>query len=434
MSLELRSRILAELDSLILIDPHTHINALAPASTTLADILGYHYYTELAHSAGLPREQIENSDLEPRDKVRLLIENLAAVDNTVQYGWFVEICQTLLGFQEERITQDNWEALYDHSVELMAGEHWSQQVLEKSRLQAVFLTNDFDDPLEGFDTATYIPCLRTDDLVFHLAQDKVRTRLEHATGISVTDLSSLRAALTNRFDHFTRRGARACAISLPPNFSPRPVSDGRAGNALEAVLAKGEEAEQSHLEALAQTVFWNLAEHCDSYDLPFDLMIGDNRRVYPAGVYQGQDLYDSRVSLIQYSELFNSFPGVKFPISVLASVTNQELTSYSWIFPNVITNGHWWYSNTPTYIEHDAAARLEAVPHTKQIGYYSDMYKLEFALPKFNMYKQILAKILAERFVIDRRWTEERAVALGQQVLRGNVESIFMPATTIGAD
>ena len=434
MSLELRSRILAELDSLILIDPHTHINALAPASTTLADILGYHYYTELAHSAGLPREQIENSDLEPRDKVRLLIENLAAVDNTVQYGWFVEICQPLLGFQEERITQDNSEALYDHSVELMAGEHWSQQVLEKSRLQAVFLTNDFDDPLEGFATATYIPCLRTDDLVFHLAQDKVRTRLEHATGISVTDLSSLRAALTNRFDHFTRRGARACAISIPPNFSPRPVSDGRAGKALDAVLAKGEGADQSHLEALAQTVFWNLAELCDSYDLPFDLMIGVNRRVYPAGVYQGQDLYDSRVSLIQYSELFNSFPGVKFPISVLASVTNQELTSYSWIFPNVITNGHWWYSNTPTYIEHDAAARLEAVPHTKQIGYYSDMYKLEFALPKFNMYKQILAKILAERFVIDRRWTEERAVALGQQVLRGNVESIFMPATTISAD
>ena len=71
-----------------------------------------------------------------------------------------------------------------------------------------------------------------------------------------------------------------------------------------------------------------------------------------------------------------------------------------------MTNGHWWYSNTPTYIEHDAAARLEAVPQTKQIGYYSDMYKLEFALPKFAMYKRILAKILAERFVIDRGWSE----------------------------
>ena len=109
----------------------------------------------------------------------------------------------------------------------------------------------------------------------------------------------------------------------------------------------------------------------------------------------------------------------------MASSTNQELVSYSWIFPNVIAHGHWWYSNTPTYIEQDAAARLEAVPRTKQIGYYSDMYKLEFALPKFAMYKRILAKVLAERFVIDRRWPEERAMALGRQVLRDNVDRVF---------
>ena len=114
-----------------------------------------------------------------------------------------------------------------------------------------------------------------------------------------------------------------------------------------------------------------------------------------------------------------------FPVSVLASVTNQELTSYAWIFPNVVTHGHWWYSNTPSFVEQDTAARLEAVPRTKQIGYYSDMYKLEFALPKFAMYKRILAKVLAERYVVDRRWSEQRAIEFGKQVLRGNVETIF---------
>ena len=41
------------------------------------------------------------------------------------------------------------------------------------------------------------------------------------------------------------------------------------------------------------------------------------------------------------------------------------------------------------------------------------------------MYKRILAKILAERFVIDRGWSEEQAVDLGRRVLRGNVERIF---------
>jgi glucuronate isomerase len=131
------------------------------------------------------------------------------------------------------------------------------------------------------------------------------------------------------------------------------------------------------------------------------------------------------VSLIQYRTLFNAFPQVIFPISVLAQISNQELVSYSWIFPNVVTNGHWWYSNIPAYIEIDCRSRLQAVPRTKQIGYYSDMYKLEFALPKFGMYRRILANVLAQDFVIARGWPEERAVDLGRQVLRGNVEQIF---------
>jgi glucuronate isomerase len=154
-------------------------------------------------------------------------------------------------------------------------------------------------------------------------------------------------------------------------------------------------------------------------------MIGVNRRVYEGGVYQGQDLFDSRCSLTQYRRLLNAFPKVTFPISVLAHSMNQELASYSWIFPNVVTNGHWWYSNTPAYINLDCRSRLQAVPQTKQIGYYSDMYKLEFALPKFSMYRQVLAQVLAEDFVIGRNWTEDKAVHLGRLVLRDNVERIF---------
>jgi len=425
MPLELRQRLYDQFDQLVLIDPHTHINALKPASDNLADILGYHYYTELAHSAGMPKSQIEEPDLDPKEKVGRLIANLGPIDNTIQYSWFVEMARELLDFQDDTITTDNWEQLYDSAAEKMADSHWPEQVMEKSKLQAVFLTNDFDDPLEDFDTQIFIPCLRTDDLVFHLAKREVRERLERAAEATVTDASSLRAAIGKLFEHFASKNAKACAISLPPDFEPGNVTDRRADTAIAAVFRDGAEADPVHRRALSNFVFWTLAEYCAELHLPFDLMIGVNRGVYESGVYQGQDLYDSRVSLIQYRELFNAFSQVTFPISVLASVTNQELVSYSWIFPNVVAHGHWWYSNTPTYIEHDLAARLEAAPRTKQIGYYSDMYKLEFALPKFNMYKRILAKVLAERFVIDRGWSEEAAVEFGQQVLRGNVERVF---------
>ena len=89
MSNQLRDAIYSELSAVTLIDPHTHINALQPASETLADILGYHYYTELAHSAGMPKDQIEEPGLDPKEKVSRLIANLAPVSNTIQYSWFV---------------------------------------------------------------------------------------------------------------------------------------------------------------------------------------------------------------------------------------------------------------------------------------------------------------------------------------------------------
>jgi glucuronate isomerase len=423
MSAALRQRLFDQLDALVIVDPHTHINPHAPASSTLADILGYHYYTELAHSAGMPKDQIEQPGLDPKEKVRRLVGRLGPLENTIQYSWLVEMAQKFFGFQDDRVTPENWEGLYDTAAKKMAAPDWSTQVLKQSRLKSVFLTNDFDDPLEGFDTSLYVPCLRTDDLVFHLGKPEVRARLDKATGTSVRDAASLRSAIGKLFEHFTSRGARACAISLPPDFAPAKITNPEA--AVADVYRQGLETSVDRRREVSQFVFWTLAEYCVEFKLPFDLMIGVNRAVYQAGVFQGQDLYDSRVSLIQYRELFNAFPQVTFPISVLASVTNQELTSYSWIFPNVITNGHWWYSNTPTFIEHDLAARLEAVPRTKQIGYYSDMYKLEFALPKFAMYKRILAKVLAERFVVDRGWSEERAFAFGRQVLQENSEAIF---------
>lgn len=426
MSHPARESIYQAIASIRLIDPHTHINPHAPASRTLADLLGYHYYTELAHSSGMPKHEIEEPGISPHELVRRLVHNLGPIENTSQYRWLVEICKKFFGFEADRIDTSNWESVYVAAERSMASAQWSQMVLDQSNVEAVFLTNDFDDELSGFDTNTYIPCLRTDDLVFKLHQREVRERLERCSGVVLNgSLGSLRSAIRQRFEHFTQNGARACAISLPPWFEPTMVNEGRAANALAAVLRHGESVDAAHLAALSRAVFWMLAELCDEFKLPFDLMIGVNRGVYAEGVFQGQDLYDSRVSLIQYRELFNTFPEVKFPVSVLASVTNQELVSYAWIFPNVITNGHWWYSNTPSFIHRDAAGRLEAVPQTKQIGYYSDAYKLEFVWPKFDMYRNILANILAEHFVGFNGWSEEQAIELGYKVLRGNVEEIF---------
>lgn len=404
----------AALDAIPLIDPHSHIDPLAPVSKSLDDILGYHYYTELAHSAGMSQAAL-GPDVSPRDRVREIVRHMDRYDNTAQYRWFMDIARTFLGFTGTRVAAADADRLFDAAEKTFARPDWEKQVFAETKLEKVFLTNEFDDPLTGFDTGVYVPCLRTDSLVFNLDRADTRERLFKATGVQVMDAGSLRKAIATLFLHFTRKGAKACAISLPPDFEPAHYDD-------EYFY---EQIRFHDCRDLAPGLFWLVAEFCREFKLPFDLMVGVNRKVYANGVHQGQDLFDQRTSLIQYRRVFNAFPEVTFPVSVLTSAQNQELVAYSWIFPNVVPNGHWWYSNVPPYIRKDLGERLSAVPKTKLIGYYSDAYKLEFVLPKYAMYRRILANTLADDFVRPGHLTEAGAVALGTRLLRDNVRETF---------
>src|SRR6516225_8779802 len=208
----------AEICRIPLIDPHSHIDPHRPVSRSLDDILGYHYYTELAHSAGMSQEPLAK-DVPPRERVRAILGHMDRFDNTAQYGWFLEIARTFLGFEGDRVTAADCDRLCDAAERVFAQPDWEEQVFRKTNLESIFLTNEFDDPLTGFDTKRYVPCLRTDALVFQLELPEVRQRLAKATGVEAGDAAGVRRALRRLFEHFTGKGARACAISLPPDFA-----------------------------------------------------------------------------------------------------------------------------------------------------------------------------------------------------------------------
>ncbi|MFO0958635.1 MAG: glucuronate isomerase [Isosphaeraceae bacterium] len=404
-------------------DPHSHIDPHRPAARNLDEVLGYHYYTELAHSAGMPAELVA-PELEPRQRARNLAGHLPRIDNTVQHSWLVEIARTFHGFQGDRIDGSNIDDLYDRAEREGPGDDWDRRVWEKTNLEAVFLTNDFDDPLEGWDTSKYIPCLRTDDLVLKLHHGRTVERLAKATNMDVGDDKSLRLAIGALFEYFMARGVRACAISLPPDFRPTAATPRASAKVIRQAL-RGLDVRPDEIDEVRRNVFWMLAEFCHDYRLPFDLMIGPVRDVYPAGVAGGRDLFDRRVSLYDYRDLFNHFSRVTFPVSTLSPDAGAELVAYGWIFPNVVPMGHWWYSNVPAVIAADLRARLQAVPKAKLVGYYSDAYKLEFILPKFNTFRRALASTLADDAVRGRGWAIERALELAKLVLVDNPRRLF---------
>ena len=253
MSADLRTRIFDALDAIVLVDPHTHINAHAPASTTLADILGYHYYTELAHSAGMPqgadRRAGPRSQGESRPAGR--VPGRAGEHDPVELA----DRNGARRFSVSRTTRSraaNWEALYDRAAAAMAQPDWTAQVLKQSKLEAVFLTNDFDDPLDGLRHGGLrsLPADRRPG-VSPGASRRCDSGWRRRPAASVHDARSLRPAIGKLFEHFVARGARACAISLPPDFSPQPVDarrrrDGRRRGA-------GDLGQQADAERRART-------------------------------------------------------------------------------------------------------------------------------------------------------------------------------------
>src|SRR5262245_51298580 len=96
-------RLLFEIEKIPLVDPHSHINPHAPCARSLTDLLGYHYYTELAHAAGMPRADLEAGG---RELARKIAAWLPRLTNTVQYRWLVLLCHRFFGYTGKDINTE----------------------------------------------------------------------------------------------------------------------------------------------------------------------------------------------------------------------------------------------------------------------------------------------------------------------------------------
>jgi glucuronate isomerase len=366
--------------------------------------------------------------VDPGDRVRALFYHLLDFfPNTAPLQWLLEIAHAFLDFGGERLTFADCTRLADTADQLMARADWEQRVLHTGNVEKVFLTNDFEDPLEGFDTGRYVPCLRADELVFHFAEAEVRQRLARAAGVEVGDAGGLLRALAAVFEHFARHRARAVTLIVPADFAPEPVAAPDLSRAL-AALAGAQPAAYGDemIRTAAHGIFHAVAHHCQAFQLPLQLRVGLSHRAQHEGRSPPPAAAGGAAPLARYAALFRSFPGATFCVSVLTSGPAEELANFSRLFANVVTNGFGGSTNSvPAALQQALRGRLQALPQTKQIGYYSGADKLEFLAPQFNMYRRVLAETLALDFVRPRTYTVWQAVQLGRLLLRDNARRFF---------
>jgi len=417
-----------EIDKLPIIDPHTHIRPRHSTALSIAEILSYHYYTELVNATEFQPGGFPTDD--PRRFTKTLLEKLSIISNTVQYDWLLSLAQNLYGISRQDWAPDNWASLFDRAQQVIDQPSYPQDVIRKSNIKRVFLTNAYNEDLAGVDTSFYVPCLRVDPFMDYASSPKEWASLGLFAGTDGRTVAGYKAGLDKAFARFAELGMAYAAFSSPPNLVTRYVAEEDAARVLaKAVTGAALSAEEKGLWAAYGMN--QVAERCRRYGRPFHLMIGVNRATYAQGVPSGTDLFDSVNSMKGYDYLLNEYADVTFPTSVLSDTSGLELTAAAWIRHNVWPSGHWWYSNQPTDIARELERRLNAVPYRKLIGYYSDAYYLEFVAPKFRMYKFELAVALANR--IERSQIHpnmaplsvESALQLAEDVLINNVKRVY---------
>ena len=382
------------IDALPIIDTHTHIEWQTPTANNIGEILSYHYYTELVNSTRFEREPIPFDD--PEELTKAVLPVLGLFANTVQHDWLMTISREFLEIAPSEWRPDNWRHIYERSVSVMGRTAWRNELIARSGIARVFLTNRYDDDLDGLDESLYTPCLRTEPFVLSIHQHEERDRMATFLGRSIRSISDFVAAVDKAFAQCDAHGMGYAALSAPPNLRTYRVASEDAQRILSKAI-EGTDLAEMDRDTWASYAMCRVCEACRKYDKPYHLMVGVDRQVYKPGVPGGMDLFDSANSLRGYDFVLNTYWDVRFPIAVLADTTGLELVAAAWIRHNVFPSGHWWYGNQPIEIRREIGRRIDVVPQNKLIGYFSDAYYLEFILPKYRMFKFELACALADR-------------------------------------
>ena len=414
-NLDVYKNLKSAIDDMELIDCHTHLRWYQPSAETLTDIFSYHYIATELVSAGMDPALIDEK-LPPQERFLNAIPYLQRVQNTTTWWGFMQICEQLFEFDEPMIDAQNAEALYQTATAKLQQPTWYLSVLDHVKIRKAFLTNEFDEDLQGYNKDVFIPALRVDSWINQITDVNTVKRLAACTGSDIHSLSAFKQATQQVAERFREYGAVSMAISLSPDFLVFPVAETIAERAFQQILTQ-KRVGDADIAMLQANMFYHLVELCREWNYTFQLMLGVDRAVYAA---QQRDGFSTRLEMLKtFLDLLNRYPDVKFDFTLLNTLLAHELAVQSKLFPNCVISGHWWYTFYPSIIKRILRERLEIIPYVKLNGLFTDAYYVEWCIAKVLVYKQVLAEVLTE-LVVEGYITEQVAIDIARGLLWEN--------------
>jgi hypothetical protein len=414
------------------LDVHTHLCGAKLAARGLHDILLYHMVISDLYAAGCPSgarlTQFPDwpTTAEAHQRIQEALPFLRHIQNTSGW-WGVRLILRDLYDWHEAITPENWRRLDDLVRERADDAAWARAILRQVNIRRSCAEycrrgqGEGDDILQyalewgmfmraqwgEYDTAVY-DLERTWGRPPEAPVAILGRGTRPATDRVIRTLDDVHAAIGHYVESIPYDQVISTATSLSTDIDYRLPSDEEMADALRRRAQAGP-AERDLYAAYIGEAFLAALE-ARGGDIVFQFSLGAEPLPFETM---------SRVSqrtLAQLAQMIGRHPRLRFQCFVASRHANQSLCTMCRELPNLSLAGFWWHNFFPGAIRQVLTERLDMVPLTQQVGFFSDAYAVEWSYAKAIIVRKQMARVLAEK-VAQGQYSLDDAIHVARAIL-----------------
>jgi hypothetical protein len=123
----------------------------------------------------------------------------------------------------------------------------------------------------------------------------------------------------------------------------------------------------------------------------------------------------SQATLASLAEMVARHPGIRFQCYLSSAHANQTLCTIARELPNFSLAGYWWHNFFPSFTERVIRERLDMLAASRQVGFFSDAYTMEWSYAKAVIVRRMLSRVLAEK-VAHGQYDRGTALAVAREI------------------
>jgi hypothetical protein len=410
------------------IDPHVHLNAAKPAAANLADIVLYHHvWIELVSSgmgerevtqAGLPQELVD-PQIEPLERMKRLLPHLPKIRNTTVgtlLGWLL---QDLYG-SKGTLNESNLEELAAAVEKTGSDPAWPERFFsEICRIEQAITV----EPWKG---ERFHRILAADERfrMLNIAEGKAspREKLEQMGAIlgrEIKTSTDYRDFISKLVTDPARSSSVFIGAWMPAYFTDE-LADGAN---VTRIIKKAREGKPLSRVELGSVSYYGMVHDLEELRKTpirtIQLIVGSEVLLPHRAITEWDGSFTAATA-----RLACKFEDFRFNLSTASDQYTQDIAIMAKHIPNVSVVGYWWHTLYPRFIRKSLETRLDIVPASKIIAFFSDAYHCEWCWPKLRMVKQIMGEILVER--VAKGWYDlDTALAIIPTVFHDAPKAIY---------